>query len=397
MEKENYPAPLDKEQLRRKIEKELGIEEGKMDKYLDSGTVQFIEDYPPYLRFRRVTGKVEKGTNIFFKDKDGTKGKEIDIDIARGYPKTSRILMLERGMKKNFESTVYAEEKLNGYNVRLVKIFGEIKALTRGGLDCPYTNERIDKEKYEEFFSENPEMMLCGEVIGQNNPYVEKRYLEEAEFGYYVFDIRDKETNVPIGIPEKNKTLEEYGIEKIREIGKYEPDQGKELLEEVRKMGKEGREGIVLKTRNMDKQMKYTANQSSNTELEYAFKFWNDYGKDFMFRRIIRQGFQAHERDLEGKELEKEAEELGKSILIPLVETIRKVEKGEKVEEEFTLKFPSKEFGEAYINYLRHIGIDAEIKETEEKHGKIKAKIARRHQSTTDKTKHYLKGNKAKE
>jgi len=397
MEKENYPAPLDKEKLRRKIEKELGIEKGKIDKYLDSGTVQFIEDYPPYLRFRRVTGKMEKGTNIFFKDKDGTKGKEIDIDIARGYPKTSRILMLERGMKKNFDSTVYAEEKLNGYNVRLAEIFGEIKAMTRGGLDCPYTNQRINKEKYEEFFSENPEMMLCGEVIGQNNPYVEKRYPEEAEFGYYVFDIRDKKTNVPIGIPEKKKTLEEYGIEKIREIGNYEPDQGKQLLEKVRKMGKEGREGIVLKTRSMDKQMKYTANQSSNTELEYAFKFWNDYGKDFMFRRIIRQGFQAHEKNLEGEKLEKEAEELGKSILIPLVETIRKAERGEKAEEEFTLNFPSKEFGEAYINYLRHIGIDAEIKETKEKNGKIEAKITRKHQSTTDKTKHYLEGNKAKE
>ncbi len=398
--KEKYPSPLDREKIRRRVEKELNLEKGKIAKYLDSGTVQFIEDYPPYIRFRRVTSNVEKGTNVFFKDKDKVeKGKEtgIDIEIIRGYPKTRRILMLERGMKKHFNSKIYIEEKLNGYNVRIAEVFGEIKALTRGGLDCPYTNERIDRDKYEEFFSENPEMMLCGEVIGQNNPYVEKRYPEEKEFGYFAFDIRDKKTNVPIGVPEKKETLEKYGINKVREIGQFQPDEGKKILEKVRKMGKEGREGIVLKTRSMDKQMKYTANQSSNTELEYAFKFWNNYGKPFMFRRIIRQGFQAHEAGLKGEELEKEAEELGKSILIPLVETIRNIEKGGEAEEEFTLNLPSREFAEAYKNYLRNIGIDVKIKEIKETEQGIEVKMTRKHQATTDKTKHYLEGNKSTE
>ncbi|MFW5902600.1 MAG: RNA ligase [archaeon] len=400
MNEKKLPYPVDREKVRRRIEKELGLEKGKIKHYLDSGLIQFVEDYPPYLRFRRVTSKVEKGTNVFFKDKEEVKkdeDTEVDIEIIRGYPKTRRILMLEKGMKKNFDSKIFAEEKLNGYNVRITEVFGEIKALTRGGLDCPYTNERIDKEKYEEFFSENPEMMICGEVIGQNNPYIEKRYPEEKEFGYYAFDIRDKKTNVPIGVPEKKKVLDKYGINRVKEIGQYEPHEGKKLLEKIREMGKEGREGIVLKTRSMDKQLKYTSNQASNSELEYAFKFWNNYGKPFMFRRIIRQGFQAHETGLKGRELEKEAEELGKSILIPLVKTIRNIEKGEIAEEEFTLDLPSEEFAEAYKNYLRHIGLDVDIKKIEKTRKGVKVKMTRKHQATTDKTKHYLEGNKSTE
>jgi len=291
MKEKKLPYPVNKEKIRRKIEKELGLEKGKIKHYLNSGLIQFVEDYPPYIRFRRVTSKVEKGTNVFFKEENG----EVNIEIIRGYPKTRRVLMLEEGMKKHFDSKVYVEEKLNGYNVRITEVFGEVKALTRGGLDCPYTNERINRDKYEEFFSENPEMMLCGEIIGQNNPYMEKRYPEEAEFGYFVFDVRDKKTNAPIGIPEKKKLLDKYDIRRTREIGQYQPNEGKKLLKKVREMGEEGREGIVIKTRSGDKQIKYTANQASNSELKYAFKLWNNYGRPFMFRRIIRQGFQAHE------------------------------------------------------------------------------------------------------
>ncbi len=393
MENENPPEPLDQREVRRKIEKKLDLEKGKIEQYLDSGSVQFIEDYPPYLRFRRPLAGVEKGTNVFFKESD----REIQIEVVRGYPKTPRLLVIESGMKKNFDSEVYVEEKLNGYNVRLAKVFNEIKALTRGGLDCPYTNEKIDKERYEEFFSENPDLMLCGEVIGQNNPYVEKKYPEEKDFGYFVFDIRDKDTCVPLGIPEKKKMLDEHSINRVKEIGVFEPSEGKKVLEKVREMGREEREGVVLKSRDMSKQMKYTANASTNKDLEYAFRFWSDYGRDFMFRRIVREAFQAYEKDLEGEELEEEAKKLGESILKSFVDTIERIDQGKEVTEDLELKVPTEEFGEAYVDYLRHIGIKAEIKEMEETKKGVEIKLSRKYQSTNDKTKNYLEGGKAQE
>jgi len=88
---------------------------------------------------------------------------------------------------------------------------------------------------------------------------------------------------------------------------------------------------------------------------------------------------------------------MGKSILIPMVKTIRHIEEGGIAEEEFTLDLPSEEFAEAYENYLRHIGIDVKIKEIEETEKGIKARMSRRHQATTDKTKHYLEGSKSTE
>lgn len=393
MNQEDYPEPLDEKGVRRKTEQELDLEKGKIDKYLESGSVKFIEDYPPYIRFRRPLSGVEKGTNVFYEEEI----EENRLEVVRGYPKTKRLLVIEEGMKKNFNSKVHVEEKLNGYNVRLAKVFDEIKALTRGGLDCPFTNEKLEKEKYEEFFSENPELMICGEIIGQNNPYVEKRYPEEKEFGYFAFDVRDKSTCVPIGVSEKKQILEEYDIPRVNEVGIFSPEEGKGVLEKVREMGKKGREGVVLKSRSMDKQLKYTANQSTNTDLEYAFRFWSNYGRDFMFRRIVREAFQAHEAGLEGEDLEKEGEELGKNILIPLVDTIKKVESGEEVTEDFTLEVPSKEFGEAYVEYLKHIGINAEIKSSEETSKGLKIEVSRKYPSTNDKTKHYLEGGPTKE
>lgn len=393
MQEEDYPEPLDKERTRKKIEEELDLKTGKIKKYLESGSIQFIEDYPPYLRFRRPLSGVEKGTNVFFKDLDG----EIKIEVVRGYPKTSRLLMIEKGMKKNFDSKLHVEEKLNGYNVRLAKVFDEIKALTRGGLDCPYTNEKIDKESYEEFFSENRELMLCGEVIGQNNPYVEKKYPEEKDFGYFVFDVRDKKSCIPLEVPEKKNMLDEHGINRVKEIGVFHPSEGREVLEKVHEMGQEGREGVVLKSRDMSKQMKYTSNSSTNRDLEYAFKFWSDYGRDFMFRRIIREGFQAYEKDLEEEELEEEAKKLGESILNPLVDTIERIDKGEEVTENFKLKVPTREFGEAYVDYLQHIGIKAKIEEMEETEKGVEIKISRKYQSTNDKTRNYLEGGVARE
>lgn len=86
------------------------------------------------LLFKKEFKGIEKGTVIFLND---------NLDVVRGYPKTYRAITLYPTIKKHFIDKVVIEEKLNGYNIRIVKIDGEVYALTRSGYICPFTTKKL--------------------------------------------------------------------------------------------------------------------------------------------------------------------------------------------------------------------------------------------------------------
>jgi putative ATP-dependent DNA ligase len=314
------------------------------------------------------------------------------LEIIAGYPKIRRAVVLGKALEKHMTGKFCVEEKLNGYNIRTFSISGKIACLTKGGIVCKYTGEHVEKLINKKFFDENTNLMLCGEVIGLQNPYQMKSYPEAAEFGYFVFDIRKKRTGEPMPVDERKKMIEKYTLPNAHSFGIFTPADGKVLLNLVRKLGSEGREGIVLKDLGMKTQMKYTANQSTNEDLKYAFNFFFDYGQPFFFRRLIREAFQCYELGLDGKVLEKEASELGKSILIPMVETIKKIAEGKEVTEDFDIAVPSEEFGKMFIEHLRHLGVKATIERIDKNSNGIVIKVKRHYPTTNDKIKAYLGG-----
>lgn len=366
-----------------RIAKDLRIDSKKLKEEFGKKNVYVVGN--EYIRFHKDVGGIEEGTVVFLAD-----GKP---EYVRGFPKIRRILFLEEGLKKHFGDKFYAEEKMDGYNIRVVKVDGEVKALTRGGLICPYTSERIGELLGSNaFFDDNENLMLCGEVVGLENPYQMKSYPEARDFGYFVFDIRDRKTNRALGVEERLRVLIKYGLQGVHSFGVFSKKDHYKLLGLVRDLGSGKREGIVLKDPTMRVQAKYTSNQSTNNDLKYAFKFFSDYGQAFFFRRLIREAFQAYELGLTGKELEEEASRLGKSILMPMVETIRKVADGKEVTEDFDIEVPSLEFGEAFVEHLRHLGVKASMEKVKHKNGKVLIRVKRHYPSTNDKVKAYLKG-----
>lgn len=367
-----------------KISSDLGVNIQKLRQEYKNDKIHFIKDEIPYFRFKKDMEKVEDGTVVFV-----SKGK---LEYVRGYPKILRALIIETAFKKNFKRA-YVEEKLNGYNVRTVKINGKIKSLTRGGLVCNYTSKRISNLIGDNaFFDDHPDLMLCGEVVGLQNPYQEKSYPEARDFGYFVFDIKDRKTGKSLPVEKKMKMVDKYKLKMVHSFGVF--NDGKKLLKLVGKLGNQGREGVVLKSPNMSKQMKYTSNQSTNEDLRYAFTFFSDYGLAFMYRRFIREAFQAHELGLKGKALEEEAGKLGKSILVPMVNTINQVARGKEVTEDFEIEVPDMIFAEDFVKRLKHLGVKATIEGVKKtKSGKsIIVSVSRHYPSTNDKTKAYLKG-----
>ena len=111
-----------------------------------------------------------------------------------------------------------------------------------------------------------------------------------------------------------------------------------------------------------------------------------------MFRRLVREAFQAYELGLSKKELEKEAGELGKSILIPMVETIRRIAEGSEVTEDFEINVPDVSFGKAFIEHLKHLGVKATIEHISKGKKETVIKVKRHYPSTNDKIKSYLSG-----
>ncbi len=382
-----HDTTMDKEIKR--VAELTGLPVKKVYWLMKRDVIQRIEYGQPYYRFRHKHGKILKGTVVFPEERE----------IVQGFPKIRRLYTLKEGLRKYFPDGFYAEEKLDGYNVRTVLVGGEQYSLTRGGIICPYTTERIKRQEKQvtEFLEENPEKVLCGEVIGLENPYQEKSYPEAKEFGYYIFDVRDKKTNKPLPVEERRTVLEEHGVKQVPLLGLFKPSDWKKLLTEVRKLGDQGREGVVLKSPDSRTIIKYTSNQNTNRDLEYAFRFYSDYGQAFFFRRIVREAFQAWELGLEGKALEEEAARLGKSIMLPMVQTIQEIASGREVTEDFRITVPSKKLGQEFIRHLEHLGIVIRVNKIEKTNEGYKFWISRRYQSTNDKTKHYLEGGLSEE
>ena len=367
-----------------RIAKDLGIDQNRLAEIHKTGNLQLVKDHiVPYLRFKREEHDIEEGTVVFLAD---------NPVYARGFPKIRRAMVLRSALKKHMRDGFQVEEKLDGYNVRTIYIDG-ILSLTRKGIVCPYTTQHIKTLlKGNNFFKDNPELMLCGEVVGLENPYQTKSYPEARDFGYFIFDIRDRTTGKAVSVAERNKLLKKYSLPSAHNFGIFTAKDAGRLLGLVRKLGNDTREGLVLKSLDMKQQIKYTANRSTNNDLKYAFKFPFDYGQSFMFRRLVREAFQAYELGLSKKEIEKEADRLGRSILIPMIDTIKKIASGKETTEDFKISVPDVESGKSFIEHLKHLGVHATIEKISESKRETIVSVKRHYPSTNDKIKAYLEG-----
>jgi len=334
------------------------------------------------IQFRKGLGRVEAGTMV-------VKGEE--IEVIRGFPKIRRTLMLHPALEKHFPREVAVEEKMNGYNVRIAQVDDRIVAFTRGGYICPYTSRKASQIlNLDEFFQDYPQMVICGEMVGTMNPYVSHYYPEVGKLGFRIFDLREKLTNTPLPVMVKRELLADYQLEPVRLLGVFPVEEApQKILGIVRELGKNDREGVVMKDPQMQLEpLKYTSSQAQAAELEYALSFPFDLAQAFLFSRIIREGFQSHETGESTDQLRERALRMGESILYPMLETIGKVEQGELAAEDLLIEVDSQEEAEEFIRHLRDLKVMATLAEIKDG----KAVIRRIHQSTNDRINNYLDG-----
>ena len=369
------------------VAERLGVAEWRLKGALERQSIQLIKNFQPsYLVFKKDVSGIERGTAVFL-------GEE--LSIVRGFPKIKRAFYLEPLLKKHFSSRVAVEEKMNGYNVRVALVDGRLLALTRGGFVCPYTTAKLREDKNaKRFLKDHSSLVLCGEAVGEKNPYVVHHYEEAGDFGFFIFDLRERESNQAMPVMERNTLLEEYGLSHVRLFGIFrKSDATGEIFRIVRSLAEEGREGVVIKDPEMKlPPIKYTSSQTNASDLAYAFRFPYEYGREFFFSRIIREGFQAVEWDESEAELEKRALRLGKSILLPMVESIKKVRQGEILTEDYELDFADKAELEEFLTYLRRQGVNVVVEEIQHRDGGLRVVLKRLRSSSTDRIRSVLSG-----
>ncbi len=332
-------------------EDRLAVLEGK------GGLVEDGFEGIEYVRFRDSAKGFRRGTVVFDNG-----------DVVLGFPHIKRVVQLERGIKRVFKNKPFhVEEKVDGYNVRVVRVRDRVLALTRGGFVCPFTTERILDFVNEEFFRDYPNLVLAGEMAGPESPYIVEGppYVKE-DIEFFLFDIQEKGTGRSLPVEERYKLAEEYGIPQVERFGLYDRSKIEELHELIERLSRERREGIVMKTPDMKRIAKYVTPYANINDIRIGSHIFFDLPHGYFMGRIKRLAFYLAEKHVRGEEFDEYAKALGKAILRPFVESIHEVANGGEVEEVFTVRVKNISTAHRMVTHFERLGVKIHIEDIED-------------------------------
>ena len=328
---------------------------------------------------------VERGTVVF---------PDADV-VVRGYPSIPRVLWLETGVPSFFDGhdCVVVEEKFDGFNVRIARVDGDVLAFTRGGYVCPYTTGRArDLLDVDAFFDEHRSRMLCAELVGSETPYTTHDYADVDGHEIRVFGVRDRESGDPLPVDERRELCETFGFPQPELFGRYDPTAAADAVADVvSTLDERGREGVVMKSPDCRALVKYTTASHHHDSLAYAFSLPFDYGRDFVFSRIVREAFQSAELDETARERRERAHDLGESILLAMVAAIDAVADGETLGVAHAVRGAPDRIA-ALLDHLRDQGLTLSIDDDRREDGDRVVEFRKISESSTDRVRHYLDG-----
>ena len=323
----------------------LNITADEFEKMIGGRTLRYMTFRDVhYLALRKNFKHFEEGTTIGVT-------KTGQSFLVRGFPSIQRILLLGVAVPKHFIKEVVVEEKMNGYNIRVINIDDRIFAITRGGFICPYTTHRLTKlygtKLKELIMSVGEEYTINGEVVGLENPYTRFSYPEAKDFDFFVFDIRHAQTNKPLDVLERHNLVKTYGLKNVPVKGTIEKEEIGKLRQIIKELHQAKREGVVLKdSKNRVTPLKYTTSFINLDDLKQGMSYFFDEGRSFLFSRILREAFMIYE--FNEVNLEEYERNLGKVILEPMLNTIKQIRNAQAGFEEFTMKV----FDEHIVNEI---------------------------------------------
>jgi putative ATP-dependent DNA ligase len=313
----------------------------KLLKLVEGGNAAH-EDYYGlrYVRINSDAGGANRGTLVF------------DDSTVYGYPHVGRILTVVPGLEHHFEAPFWVEEKIDGYNTRIFRYRDDLYAATRGGYICPFTTDRIADFINPELFERHPDLILCAEVAGPENPYNEESPpFIKKDIGFFVFDMMRKDDPRFLPAGEKYGLIERFHLPAVPLFGRFEKGDTDAVRAIAERLHGEAREGIVMKEDSpRDHRAKYVTAGSSIDDIAITSPFLHDMEPDYYFNRIVQIAFFVREN---GIPLTSELyERIGRAFLEGQMDAIDLFRKERRVFREFHARFRTRLAAERLIERL---------------------------------------------
>lgn len=272
--------------------------------------------------------------------------------LVYGYPKIGRLSRLDSGLKAQFSLPFWVEEKVDGYNVRIFHHAGEVLAITRRGYICPFTTDRLHDFIDTGLFEAHPELVLCAEVAGPENPYNRDSppYLSE-DVGMFAFDLMRKDRQGFLPHQEKARLLRKFGVPEVSQYGRYALEDLPRLAQLARELDGAGREGMVLKEDSaQDRRAKYVTGRINLADLRVGSIAIKQLPAEYFTQRLLRLGLFLDEHHIEPTPAL--YRELGEALIEGVLEAVGRWRHEGKVADHFRCRFHHRENAELMLEAL---------------------------------------------
>lgn len=344
-----------------------------LDSYLDVSYIRFVDDARPFKR----------GTVVF----------EGNI-ILPPYPKIGRIFVLKEGLERYFTESFFVEEKADGYNIRVFSLNGKTFALTRGGFICPFSTDRLmDLYDFKNFFQHFPNYILCGEIVGPNNPYMElyPPYIK-FDIDFRLFDIYDIKSGTFLLPEERYKIVEEFKIPSVFLYGKFNVSQIDTIKNLILKLNAEGIEGVVFKSENKpQKYFKYATPQINLKDIEVDIDLLVELPAEFFIQRILRYVISSQEL---GYSDDKDVARISNAFIFGFKKVLEEFKQKGKVSRDYILYFNNPDNITEFLKLERRASnlIKVNLKNIEKEGERYKVTIEKIFLKATSRLSRLLKG-----
>ena len=340
---------------------------------LKKGKIEKLSEEIQYLRFRDGFRGIERGTVIA--------GRR----VIWGFPHIKRIFTLEMGLKKNMKSKfVTVEEKIDGFNVRIAAIEDKVYAFSRGGFLDAFVTEKAREMRLEKNFRENPDYVLCGEMIG-NTPYTTPT--KDFDVKLFVFDI-DYGDGSYLPCEQKYSLIKKYGIDGVPILGKVRVDDYKALHSIAIAINKGRKEGMVLKSMDRKNTVKYVTPWADVDDIANASEKFFDMPIGFYYQRVLRSAFFIKDFALDKEEYSRR---LGDAFYNGLSNALKKVDQGREIDEEFEIAIKDLRI---WDDIKKHMSREVKLEELWRKNenGKTRIRFRKIYKKTTKTLTAYVGG-----
>lgn len=276
--------------------------------------------------------------------------------IVPAYPSIGRIFALASGIRQLFDAEFFAEEKIDGYNVRIFSVGDRIVPVTRSGKICPFTLDRLpdllDLDALRRLFAAQPDLVVCAEVAGRGNPYMPTHSDRwGADVSLYGFDLMRCNSQRFVPLEERRQLLAAHGVSQPPLLGRFSPGDPTPLAQEVLRLDREGGEGVVLKPPEQGTRVKYVTPTINLVDIATDAALELELPGEFFTHRIVRMVMALRELE-QGERLESLARELGWALAHGFDEAVQEVARHGRLSRLVRVRLRSQASCDALLDHL---------------------------------------------